>query len=70
MKIQINTDDVNYLANLGKFKEELSDFLSKWGYIHPKIENNAYFSTIYIKYDIDRINLEKEQTLEEFMENE
>jgi len=69
MKIQINTEDKNYLANLEKFTEELSNFLSKWGYVSPKAEQNFYYSTTDIKYNIDRVNLEPEQTLEEFMED-
>ncbi len=70
MKIQINTEDKDYLANLDKFREELRDFLSKWGYVSPKTEQNFYYSTIDVKYSIDRVNLEPEKTLEEFMYDE
>lgn len=58
MKIQLNIEDKNYLASIPRFQEELTEFLSKWGYNKPRNYQNFHYSSIDMVYQIDRFNLD------------
>lgn len=61
MKLILNQDDKNYIANIQDFKSQLNQFLEKYGdYAPSKVYLDVGTNSTEFNYNIKRVNLESD----------